>query len=137
MKPTIAGFLAAVGLLALYAITMTVFTRSWDTTIEQFAALWWLMLPLSIAFGIQISLYTRLKQAIQQKTQATIASGGASAGVGMLACCAHHATDVLPILGLSALATLVARYQIPILSLSLLINGIGILIMWKHLKKVV
>ena len=137
MKPVVSGFFAAFALLALYALTMTALTRSWDATVEQFIALWWFMVPLAVGFGIQVGLYVRLKEAMNQKTRASLAAGGTSAGVGMLACCAHHATDVLPILGLSAAATLIARYQIPLLSISLLVNIVGISIMWKHLKKAV
>ena len=105
--------------------------------IEQFQALWYLMVPLAVGFGIQVGLYAKLKQAIQQKTQGALAAGGTSAGVGMLACCAHHAADVLPVLGLSAAAMLIDRYQVPFLMASLLINLIGIAVMWRHLTKAI
>ncbi len=136
MKPIPAGILAAFALLGLYAATMTALTRSLVITLQQFASLWYLMVPLAVGFGVQVGLYAKLKQRIQQKTHTALAAGGASAGVGMLACCAHHATDVLPIVGLSGASTLVARYQIPLLSASLFINIIGISLLSKHLKNV-
>lgn len=126
----ISGSGATLGLLALYAVTMALLSGL-DAAIEQFRALWWLMVPLSIGFGIQVGLYTKLKQ----KTAAALATSGTSAGVGMLACCAHHAVDVLPIVGLSALATLLIQYQKPILIVSIGINSIGILYMLSQLRR--
>lgn len=114
------GIFAALGLLALPAITMR----------DRFQDLWYLMLPLAVGFGIQVGLYTKMK-----KNMASVAAGGTSGAAGMLACCAHHATDVLPILGLSAASTLIAQYQKPILVTSLLINVAGIGILWKHAQK--
>lgn len=64
-----------------------------------------------------------------------VGASGVSASVAMLACCAHHATDVLPLVGLSGISIFLARYQIPLLVVSLIINGMGIYIMLKHLQK--
>lgn len=131
-----AGTLATLALLFLYGFTMTILA-GWEVALEQFQALWYFMVPLSIGFGVQVGLYMKLKEAIQQKARGALTTSGTSASVGMLACCAHHATDVLPILGLSAATTLVAQYQVPILSVSILINVVGIGIMWKHVKEMV
>lgn len=128
------GVLAAAGLLTLYAVTMTLL-NGWKATVEQFGALWYLMVPLSIGFGIQVGLYTKLKATIQNRSKGTIAAGGTSAGTAMLACCAHHATDVLPFLGLSGASLLLTQFQKPLLLVSLGINGLGIAVMLRHLKK--
>lgn len=130
------GVGASISLLLLYVITMTALA-GWEASVEQFRTLWYLMVPLALGFGIQVGLYITLKQIIRRKARGTLAAGGTSAGVGMLACCAHHASDVLPVLGLSAAATLIARYQVPLLVASLLINLIGIAIMWRHLSKII
>lgn len=136
-KSVLYGGIASFGLLALYTLVMTILSRSWVAAWEQFQNFWYLMVPLAIGFGIQVGLYTKLRQIIQQKAQGALAAGGASASVGMLACCAHHATDILPIMGLSAAAALIGQYQKPILAVSILINIIGIGIMWQHVQKVV
>lgn len=106
----------------------------WTAAVEQFRSLWWLMLPLAAGFGIQVGLFSLIKSTI--KTKSSIAAGGTSAGIGMLACCSHHVTDVLPLIGLSGVSIFLLRYQIPILSISIGINLIGIFIMLKHLKMV-
>lgn len=56
------------------------------------------------------------------------ASGGTSA-TAMVACCIHHVTDVLPILGLSAAASFLTRYQRPFMLIGLAMNLIGIGVM--------
>ncbi|OGG24656.1 hypothetical protein A3A79_02235 [Candidatus Gottesmanbacteria bacterium RIFCSPLOWO2_01_FULL_43_11b] len=126
------GVIGALALLSLFAITMTLLS-GFDAALGQFLALWYLMIPLVLGFGIQVSLYTILKQ----RAKGLMATSGTSASAGMLACCAHHAADVLPILGLSAVATLIAQYQVPILSFTLLINILGIAVMWNHVRKMV
>ncbi len=129
------GTLASVGLMSLYGITMTTLGGI-DAAISQFRALWYLMLPLAIGFGIQIALYVQLKEAIRSRANAALTAGGTSASVGMLACCAHHATDVLPFLGLSAVSIFLAQYQVPILGASIAINAVGIIVMAGHVRKI-
>lgn len=86
------------------------------------------MIPIAGAFGLQVGLFTKL-----HAQKRSLAAGGSSATVSMLACCAHHATDALPFLGLSAASLFLARYQIPILAVSLAINLIGVAILWRRL----
>lgn len=118
MRSVVIGLIAAGALLALPAILMP----------SQLRALWWLMVPLAGGFGVQVGLYFRLRQ----RRKAMLAAGGASAGTGMLACCAHHLVDVLPIIGLSAVSSLLAVYQVPILIISLIINTWGIYALWRQ-----
>lgn len=114
------GITAGVSLLAFYASTMWLLSRSWEAVISQFKALWWLMVPLSASFGIQAGLFVGLR-----RNKGAMAAGGSSAGVGMVACCAHHLVEVFPILGFSALAMFLADYQTQLLALSLIINLVG------------
>jgi ERCC4-related helicase len=48
----------------------------------------------------------------------------------MVACCAHHVTDVLPILGLTAAATFLAKYRLAFMGVGLgtTILGIGFML---------
>jgi hypothetical protein len=56
-------------------------------------------------------------------------AGGGTSTVAMVACCAHHVTDVLPLLGLSAAAAFLAEYRIPFMLVGLVTNLIGIGVM--------
>lgn len=128
------GVTATLGLLALYGIVMTGFS-GWQATVAQFQQLWWLMLPLVGSFGIQVHLFMKLRKRQTQQMDASVAASGVSASAGMLACCAHHATDVLPFLGMSAASIFLTRYQIPILVISLGMNVAGVFFMIRRLQK--
>lgn len=122
----VVGIIAGVSLLAFYASTMWLLSRSWEAVVLQFKALWWLMVPLSVSFGLQVGLFTNL-----QRNKGTMVAGGSSAGIGMIACCAHHLVEVFPILGFSALAIFLADYQTQLLALSLIINLVGAGLMFR------
>lgn len=138
-KPITNGIFASLALLFLYVIVMMAATRSWSTTVLQFQNLWYWILLLSFGFGIQVGLYTRLKILIQNPKKLkgmgamTAASGGTST-VGMIACCAHHLSEVLPIIGLSGFAVFLVRYQIPLILLGVAMNAIGTVSLWKKIK---
>ncbi|HUE99094.1 MAG TPA: hypothetical protein VMN99_07550, partial [Anaerolineales bacterium] len=85
--------------------------------------------------GVQAALYTVLRFRLFIHVTSTAhtgsmmgASGGTSA-TAMVACCIHHVTDVLPILGLSAAASFLTRYQRPFMLVGLAMNLIGIGVM--------
>ena len=71
MKPYLYGLVAALGLLAIYGVTMTALS-GWEATVEQFRALWYFMIPLATGFGVQVGLYTKLKAAMKEKANACI-----------------------------------------------------------------
>lgn len=63
-----------------------------------------------------------------------VATGGVSAG-SMVACCAHHVVDILPIIGLSAAALFLAEYQQFFMMLGVAGNLIGIVYMLEMIRK--
>ena len=128
------GGLGTFALLSFYVVLMSLLGRSWQATWKQFVTLAWLMIPLALGFGVQVGMYSALRQAVQARTKGVLAAGGTSASAGMVACCAHHLADVLPFLGLSGISIFLIRYQVPILLLSLGINIVGIAVMYKHLR---
>lgn len=118
------GILSALLLLSFYFVIMTALS-GWTGALEQFRALWYLMIPVAMGFGTQVGLYTKQSKKI-------LATTGTTSTISMVACCAHHVTDVLPFIGLSGLSFFLLQYQIPILTISLIINIIGIFVMLKH-----
>ena len=88
----------------------------------------WLVGPIMVGFGVQVGLYAYLKtvaHAAARGTGALAGAGGGTSTAAMVACCAHHVTDVLPLLGLSAAATFLAEYRIPFMVVGLATNLIG------------
>ena len=93
------------------------------------------VIPIWIAFGIQAALYSILRFRLFVPSSSTRYTGtlmgtsGGTSATAMVACCIHHVTDVLPMLGLSAAATFLTRYQRPFMLVGLGMNIIGILVM--------
>jgi len=131
--PSVA-FLLGSALIASFYIGILTWAQGWDYASSQFVRDRWYVLPIIVGFGIQVALYTVLRfrlfipitstgyaGSITPVTGVMGASGGTSA-TAMVACCLHHVTDMLPILGLSAAATFLTRYQRPFMLLGLAMN---------------
>ncbi len=114
---------------------------SWAESPEHALNLFWedrrLVIPILLGFGVQAGLYSVLKlrlympiasSAVRTSTApaASMGAGGTTSTVAMVACCAHHVADVLPILGLTAAATFLAKYQTAFMIAGLITNSIGI-----------
>ncbi|MBI2958270.1 MAG: hypothetical protein HYY32_05440 [Chloroflexi bacterium] len=100
--------------------------------LQQAASLWYLLVPLVIGFGVQVGLFSYLRQGARGRrvsgTASVTASGGVSAG-SMVACCAHHLSDVLPMWGIAGVAGFLAAYQRVFLLAGVLSNLVGIAVM--------
>ena len=127
--------LGSFGLFAFYYTLLLLVTKDYMYPFTQFSVLQPWMSILIVGFGIQVGLYSLLKRGFRlspsQKKDTKVATtvGGAMSGVSMVACCAHHAVDVLPILGVSGAAIFLAEYQKEFLILGVFANTMGILYM--------
>lgn len=132
------GTSAGFSLLLLYFLTLAL-TQSFSHAIEQFFDLWYLMLPLVAGFGIQVFLFSFIREQLKENklrgAKGEIAASAGVSTVSMVACCAHHLTDVAPLLGLSVLFAFLANYQVFFLLLGLASNALGIIIMLEIIKK--
>ena len=135
--PLTAGLLGSGGLALLYFGIVSL-AESPAHALELFWDDRWIVLPIILSFGIQAALYVVLKKGLflpdqvhgsrhlgRGSTAYTGASGGMSTAA-MVACCAHHVADVLPILGLTAAATFLAQYRLPFMLLGLGSTLLGI-----------
>lgn len=121
----------ALGLLAFYLAV----TKLTGMPPSQIWALWPWILVLVAGFGIQVGLYTRLRNCQKGSDGKMVATSGGISGVAMVACCAHHLTDVLPILGLSAAAIFLVQYQTWFLALGVVSNILGIGYLGRMVRK--
>ena len=97
------------------------------------------VIPILIGFGIQVGLFSYLKLGLfvpaGAASRATTAAGGSVSTAAMVACCLHHATEVLPLVGLSAAATFLAEWKIPFMVVGLATNLFGIAVLLRQLAK--
>lgn len=130
-RPLFFGLLGMAGLMAFY-LGLVSLAEGWTHAVELMIEDAWLVGPIMVGFGVQMGLYTYLKtvaHAAARGTGALAGAGGGTSTAAMVACCAHHVTDVLPLLGLSAAATFLAEYRIPFMVVGLVTNlaGIGVI----------
>lgn len=127
-RPLLFGLLGASGLLLLY-LGLVSLAQGWTHAVELLAEDAWIVGPILAGFGVQVGLYTYLRAVVHAAARGTGALAGAGGGTStaaMVACCAHHVTDVLPLVGLSAAATFLAEYRIPFMLVGLATNLVGI-----------
>lgn len=137
------GFTAGIlGLSTFYYLLLFAVTRDPLHPISQFQLFQPWMSMLILGFGIQMGLFWMLKKGIhfhlQEKNDAKLAAGTGTAvsGVAMVACCAHHIIDLLPILGLSAAALFLSEYQQQLLIFGVIANMVGIgMMLWFITRK--
>lgn len=137
-RSLIRGSIAFLGLLSLYFIIL-MWANSFEHALDQFLEMWYWILILTMGFGIQVGLYNHIKGKLHEKmmeSKAELAATGGISTASMAACCAHHIVDILPVLGLSAAATFLFKYQLSFILVGVLSNILGIIsmlgIMQKH-----
>jgi hypothetical protein len=134
LRPIAFGMLAAVALVALYLGLITL-AQGWSHATEQLSIDRWYVAAIVLGFGTQVALFARLRTL----SMATLAAGGVAASTGtsttaMLACCAHHVADVLPVLGLSGAAIFLNDYKTELLWLGIAMNAAGMAYLLAHIR---
>jgi hypothetical protein len=135
--PLGAGLVGAAILTAFY-LGLVSLAESPQHALELFWEDRLFVIPIILGFGTQVGLFAFLKKGLfvpiaNPVNGATTAAGGGVSTVAMVACCAHHLTDVLPVLGLTAAATFLAQWKVPFLAVGLLTNLIGIGLMLREI----
>jgi Cu+-exporting ATPase len=111
--PLGAGVLGAVFLMAVYFGVVS-WAESLQHAVDFFWQDRWIVIPIILGFGVQAALYAILKLRLFLPVSyigpsgpiapalapgASVGASGTTSTMAMVACCAHHVTDVLPILG--------------------------------------
>lgn len=134
LRPLAAGLLAAGALLAFYLGVITL-AQDWGHAWGQLKADGPFVGALTAGFGIQVGLWVYLRSQHARTPATGVAAGGSTSGVAMLACCAHHLAEVLPIVGLWGAALFLAEVKLPLLWLGLSLNLAGILYLLRQIRR--
>lgn len=139
VKPILMGILGIFILFGIYLGILSILNSPEYAYYQSVLLANWLI-PLVFGFGIQLSLFFYMrgygklvKQGVLHKGT-VVASAGISTGA-MIACCLHHAVEVLPFIGLSALAAVLGQYQTFLLAVGIVSNLIGISYLIHTIKK--
>ena len=128
----VAGLLAALALVGVYLGLVT-----WAQGYGHARELLWddryFVGAIASGFGLQVALFVYLRRLLSLRARgsagAATAAGTGTSTAAMLACCAHHLTDALPVLGLSGAAILLNDYRVPMMLAGILVNLGGIAFM--------
>jgi hypothetical protein len=140
----LAGIVAALAMVGIYLGILSAL-QSPAHAFEQLATdgLW--VSLVALGFGTQIGMYAHLRIVIHAaKAAGATAMTGAGTGtstLGMLACCAHHLTDLAPLValtgasGLSGAIGFLTEWKYAFIGLGLIMNAIGIVVTIRTVQK--
>ncbi|MGQ0526007.1 MAG: hypothetical protein ACT4P8_20370 [Betaproteobacteria bacterium] len=126
-RPAGYGALAFALLLAAYFSLLTLIS-GWPFTLSQFYDFWFYIVALGAGFGVQVALYTRLRQMLHRSkdAKAVMATSGTTSTAAMISCCAHYLVNVAPVLGATGIVTFAAQYQVEFFWVGIAFNAAGI-----------
>ena len=131
LDPLVAGALAMLGLLIFY-LSMITFAQGWAHARAQLLDDRTFIAAIVVGFGTQVGLYTYLRGLHARTAVGGVAASTRTSAAAMLACCAHHLADVLPIVGVAGAAVFLNTYKTLLLWLSIAMNLAGVAyLLWK------
>tara|TARA_B100000508_G_scaffold140818_1_gene143625 strand:+ start:4579 stop:5022 length:444 start_codon:yes stop_codon:yes gene_type:complete len=135
-KAAVFGALASVGLLALYAAVLT-FISGFAFMLDQWSQFWPYIVTLAVGFGIQVTLYSYLRQKVHEQSHGTVmAVSGTASTAAMISCCTHYLVNLLPVLGATGLVVFVSQYQIELFWFGIAANLAGMSYMIYKIKTI-
>ena len=117
-------------LLTIYFLILTL-VSGWSFAWDQFTQFWYYILLLASGFGVQVGLYSYLKNA-----GGVLATTGTTSTAAMISCCAHYLTNILPVLGVTGIIVFISQYQVQFFWLGLFFNLLGIFYMGNKVLKI-
>jgi len=147
-KPILVALLGMVFMLVVYWGILFIASQDIMHPFSQLLQYKYWMGALIFGFGLQIGLFWYIRSGSHLVGTSTVATGAGTSTVAMVACCAHHLADFLPILGLSGAAIFLTEYQEYFFALGIISNLLGIAMMayiiktkqhitfWDFIKKI-
>lgn len=128
------GASGAIGIAIIFYLVQALGMQSWTAPLYFMTSKWYFVLPLILGFAIQMGFFRAIHLKVKQGGGAIAASGGVST-TAMIACCMHNFVSLLPIIGLTAVATFFSVYQDYVFGFSILFVLGGIFYMWRKYAK--
>ena len=136
LKAAETGTLATIILLIVYGLVLTL-VSGWAYMLDQFTGFSPYIVTLAIGFGIQVALYSYLRQVVHDQAHSgMVAISGTTSTVAMVSCCTHYLVNLLPVLGATGLVVFVSQYQIELFWVGILANLAGISYMLYKIKTI-
>jgi hypothetical protein len=137
-KAAIWGLAGSTFLLSVYFLILTL-SNSLAHALEELRIIGGWIGLMVMGFGIQTGLFSYIRSSVKNRagvnTSASIAASGGMSTTAMVACCMHHITDLVPILGISAAALFLTQYQTAFLAAGVASNFVGVVMMLRVIQK--
>jgi len=134
LRPLAAGAVAMLGLLIFY-LGMITLAQGWAHASAQLLDDRNFIVAIVLGFGTQIGLYTYLRGLHASAAVSGVAASTGTSAAAMLACCAHHLADILPIVGVAGAAVFLNTYKTPLLWLSIAMNLAGVAYLLRNIQQ--
>lgn len=130
------GVLGAAALLGMYLGIISL-AQGVEHALEQLATDAVFVSLIAAGFGTQIALFVELRRVDRRHraSAAVTAAGTGTSTAAMLACCAHHLVNLLPLVGLSAAAVFLNAYKTPLFLVGIGMNVVGIVVIARQLQR--
>ncbi|MGS0972740.1 MAG: hypothetical protein ACVCEJ_05855 [Candidatus Izemoplasmataceae bacterium] len=135
-KHYIYGIAASIVMLAFYIGIMLIFNPLYYVIEDFISKFIWFSILITL-FGVQIGLITYIRNINNKRRMSksqTALSGGIST-TSMLACCIHHVTDFIPLIGVSAFTAFLVEFQLYFLIIGILFGVLSVLNIMIHIQK--
>lgn len=121
--------------LTSFYIAVLAGSAGWGHLGDTLGRDWYLVLPLVLGFGLQITILVEVRRRHQagHGLTAVAGAGTGTSAVGMVACCAHHLVDLVPLVGLSGTATFLTAQQRPLMWAAVALTAAGVLMAARQL----
>lgn len=134
-KHYIYGIGASIVMLMFYIGIMLIFNPLYYVIEDFISKFVWFSILITL-FGVQIGLITYIRNINTKRRMSksqTALSGGIST-TSMLACCIHHVTDFIPLIGVSAFTVFLVEFQLYFLIIGILFGVLSILNILIHIQ---
>ena len=129
-----AGLLGAGALVAFYVVVLAA-AAGWEHLRNQARQDWWLLAPIVAGFAASVALTVELRRLHRAHGLGSATSAGAGAStVGMVACCAHHLADLLPVVGATGTAAALLDWRVPLMLGGIGVNAVAVAVAWRRLR---
>ncbi len=135
-RSVITGILAGGVLIVVYLAIISL-AQGLAHALDQLATDAGFIAAVTTGLGIQVALFVELRSVNRNHRlgAAMTAAGTGTSAAAMLACCAHHVVDLLPLVGLSAAAVFLNDFKVPLLLVGIATNVLGIVVIARALGR--